>query len=256
MVLRPRRDVVEIDRRRHLVRDRREVPHQAVLRAGDEERRDHRDPVHPESCEVAREQHRLERRRHPGIDDHPRPRPPTSSTTSPQQPHLLLKGERGEVAVRPGAHDVVARLHLAANLGACGVIVHRLVVVEAGDERDESFLLSMSVRSLVDFQDVRFREVDRIPVEEPPDPGAPPSPRPAGRPAARHAPEAPCRGPAARRSPAPRPAPPAAPRAPNPSAPPDRAVFSGTAGAFTASTCGKISAFAMPCASLCRVPSG
>jgi hypothetical protein len=50
---------------------------------------------------------------------------------------LLVEGERGEVAVGAGAHDVVACRHLAAHLGAGGGVVDGLVVVEAGDEGDK-----------------------------------------------------------------------------------------------------------------------
>ena len=56
------------------------------------------------------------------------------------EPHLLLEGQRGEIAVGAGAHDVVAGRDLPAHLRPGGGVVHGLVVVEAGDEGDEGFL--------------------------------------------------------------------------------------------------------------------
>ena len=41
------------------------------------------------------------------------------------EPDLLVEGERGEVAVGAGAHDVVAGGDLAADLGAGGGVVQR-----------------------------------------------------------------------------------------------------------------------------------
>ena len=105
----------------------------------DEERGDDRDAVDADVLEVAGKQHGLEGRRHAGVDDDARPAADLIDHF-PQQPDLLLEGQRGEVAVGPGAHDVVAGGDLAADLGACRGVVDRLVVVEAGDERDESFL--------------------------------------------------------------------------------------------------------------------
>ena len=137
VVLRARRDVVEIDRRPHRVRDAAEVADQTVLRAGDEIRGDDGDPGKAEPVELLRQKDRLVggRRARVGHDGNAAAGLVGHGL---EQPHLLVEGQRGEVAVGPGRHDAVSGRHLAADLGTRGVEIEGFGIVEAGDEGDES----------------------------------------------------------------------------------------------------------------------